>query len=160
MRNNSPGEPLSESEYMSLAEFRYLIRKFLRQMEESARKAGHSPQHYQLLLAVKGLPQGMRPTIGVLAERMQLNHNSTVELVDRCARRGLLRRVRRDADRRQVTLEVTPRGEAFMRRQASAGREQLRGIGPVLMESIQRVIQNKASARSSKRETKRNRTGP
>lgn len=160
MPKRSTDEPLSESEYISLAEFRYLIRKFLRQMEESARNAGYSPQHYQLLLAVKGLPRGMRPTIGVLAERMQLNHNSTVELVDRCARRGLLRRVRRDSDRRQVTLEVTPRGEAFMLRQASAGREQLRGIGPVLMESIQRVIQDKGRAKSSRREPTRSRTAP
>lgn len=160
MRKRPGGEALSESEYMSLAEFRYLIRKFLRQMEESARKAGHSPQHYQLLLAIKGLPHGMRPTIGVLAERMQLNHNSTVELVDRCARRGLLRRVRRDADRRQVTLEVTPRGESFMRMQASSGREQLRGIGPVLVESIQRLIQDKGREISPKREAPHSRTAP
>src|SRR5215469_4871178 len=135
MRKKSAREPLNESEYLALAEFRYLIRKFLRQMEETARKSGHSPQHYQLLLAIKGLPKTMQPSIGVLAERMQLNHNSTVELVDRCEKKGLLRRVRCDPDRRQVMLELTPQGEAFMRAQASVGRGQLRAIAPVLLKS-------------------------
>jgi DNA-binding MarR family transcriptional regulator len=161
MRKKLAREPLSESEYLALAEFRYLIRKFLRQMEETARKSGHSPQHYQLLLAIKGLPKAMRPSIGVLAERMQVNHNSTVELVDRCEKRGLLRRVRRDPDRRQVMLEITPQGEAFMRKQASVGREQLRAIGPVLLKSIQRVIHDKSHAKDSNepsRSQKRSRT--
>jgi DNA-binding MarR family transcriptional regulator len=73
---------------------------------------------------------------------MQLNHNSMVELVDRCERRGLLRRVHSDPDRRQVILAITPGGEEFMRKQARAGREQLRGIGPILAESTQRIIHN------------------
>ncbi|HSM87013.1 MAG TPA: helix-turn-helix domain-containing protein, partial [Candidatus Limnocylindrales bacterium] len=88
---------------MALAEFRYQLRKFLRHMEEEVRQFGINPQQYQLVLAVKGLPKEQVPTISRLAERMQLNHNSMVELVDRCEERNLLRRVRSGTDRRQVT---------------------------------------------------------
>src|ERR1051326_6969986 len=100
-------KPLTEAEYRALAEFRYQIRKFLRHMEEQARELGQNPQQYQVLLAIEGLPEGARPIISTLAERMQLNHNSMVELVDRCEERGLIRRMRSGADKRQVELEIT-----------------------------------------------------
>src|SRR5258708_12212323 len=69
--------PLNAAEYKALAEFRYQLRRFLRNMEEHARGIGHHPQQYQLLLAIKGLPRGQAPTIGAMADRMQLNHNTT-----------------------------------------------------------------------------------
>src|SRR5690349_434659 len=82
-------QALQESEYLALAEFRYQLRRFLRFMEDEVRDVGINPQQWQLVLAVKGLPRGQRPTISQLAERMQLNHNSMVELVDRCEEHGL-----------------------------------------------------------------------
>lgn len=132
-------KPLNQAEYTALAEFRYQIRKYLRFMEEKAREAGQNPQQYQLVLALKGLPRGTGPSISALAERMQLNHNSTVELVDRCEKRGLVRRTRSGNDRRQVDLVVTPEGEALLRNLASAGREELRSIGPILAGHIQHL---------------------
>jgi DNA-binding MarR family transcriptional regulator len=134
--------PLSSAEYKALAEFRYQLRRFLRNMEEHAREIGHQPQQYQLLLAIKGLPRTESPTIGVLAERMQLNHNSTVELIDRCEKRGLLRRVKGIPDRRMVTLAITPDGEQLLRQQASSARHELQTVGPILAESIRRLVQN------------------
>lgn len=133
-------KPLNQAEYLALAEFRYQIRKYLRFMEEKAREAGQNPQQYQLILALRGLPRGTGPSIGALAERMQLNHNSTVELVDRCEKRGLVRRARSGRDRRQVELLITSEGEAFLRKLASAGRKELRRIGPILAGQIQHLI--------------------
>jgi DNA-binding MarR family transcriptional regulator len=109
-------------------------------MEEQARAAGHHPQQYQLLLAIKGLPPPRVPTVTLLAERMQLNHNSMVELADRCEKRGLIRRIRESAnDRRQVTLTITADGEKVLRQQASASREELRNIGPILVAALQKL---------------------
>jgi DNA-binding MarR family transcriptional regulator len=142
-------KPLNDAEYMALAEFRYNIRKYLRFMEERARAAGQSPQHYQLLLAIKGLPKGASPNIGALADRLQLNHNSMVELVDRCERRGLLRRTRSGNDRRQVELEVTAEGDSLLRGLASAGREQLRTTGPILAQAIQHLISREGNKTKS-----------
>src|SRR5689334_10599385 len=133
--------PLQETEYVALAEFRYQVRRFLRHMEEEVRQFGVNPQQYQLVLAIKGLPKDMVPTISRLAERMQLNHNSMVELVDRCEERNLLRRLRSGTDRRQVTLSITPDGEALLRKLGSAARQELRSIGPVLVDSVMRLTQ-------------------
>ncbi len=146
-------KPLNQAEYMALAEFRYQIRRYLRFMEENAREAGHSPQQYQLLLALKGLPDGTGPTIGALAERLQLNHNSMVELVDRCEQRGLVKRTRSGADRRQVELAITQEGDAFLRRMATAGREELRNVGPILARNIQHLIAQEARSGADGRKT-------
>ena len=128
--------PLTEPEYLALGEFRYQLRRFLRNMEESTRQLGANPQQYQLILAIKGLPKDIEPTISNLAERMQLNHNSMVELADRCEEQNLLRRSRSSADRRQVTLTIQPEGEALLRKLGVAARQELRETGPILVEAI------------------------
>src|SRR3989440_8530184 len=135
-------KPLNQAEYTALAQFRYQIRRYLRYMEERAREAGYNPQKYQLLLAIKGLPQDARPTISALAERMQLNHNSMVELIDRCEERGLIQRARSGADRRQVELTITNEGHNILRRLATAARQELRNIGPLMAEALQSLLQD------------------
>jgi DNA-binding MarR family transcriptional regulator len=149
--------PLSEPEYLALGEFRYQLRRFLRNMEEATRSLGANPQQYQLILAIKGLPKEIEPTITQLAERMQLNHNSMVELADRCEEHKLLRRTRSAADRRQVSLSITPEGEALLRRLGVAARQELRDAGPILVEAILRLAGD-SRAKDAKIET-RTRTG-
>lgn len=144
MSKEKNSRPLQESEYVALAEFRYQLRKFLRHMEEEVRQFGLNPQQYQLVLAIKGLPKSQVPTITCLAERMQLNHNSMVELVDRCEERDMLRRQRSSSDRRQVTLALTAEGEGLLRKLGSAARQELRSIGPMLVESVLRLTDDKA----------------
>jgi len=134
--------PLTEPEYLALGEFRYQLRRFLRNMEEATRLLGANPQQYQLILAIKGLPSNMEPTITNLAERMQLNHNSMVELADRCEEHKLLRRTRSAADRRQVSLSITPDGEALLRKLGVAARQELRDAGPTLVEAIRRLTED------------------
>lgn len=151
MSKEKSSRPLQEAEYVALAEFRYQLRMFLRRMEEEVRHCGINPQQYQLVLAIKGLPRGQVPTISCLAERMQLNHNSMVELVDRCEERNMLRRLRSSADRRQVTLAITAEGETLLRKLGSAARQELRSIGPMLVESVLRLTDEKSSRRADNR---------
>ena len=75
--------PLTLADYQALAELRYQIRRFVHFSEQASRTAGLEPQQHQLMLALKGLPKGVRPRIGELAERLQIRHHSTVELVNR-----------------------------------------------------------------------------
>lgn len=103
-------------DYAALAEFRYQLRLFLRFSEEAARRAGLEPQQHQLLLAAKGAPEDVRVTVGYLSERLQLRQNSTVELVDRLEKKGLVRRRRDAEDRRRVIVEVTAKGERVLAR--------------------------------------------
>jgi DNA-binding MarR family transcriptional regulator len=141
-------QPLDDAGYIALAEFRYQLRKFMRHMEERVRDLGVNPQQYQLVLAIKGLPPGHAPTIGRLAERMQLNHNSMVELADRSEKAGLLRRGRAGLDRRQVILSITGDGEALLRKLGSAAREELVDSGPSMIRALQRLRLDRAATRN------------
>jgi DNA-binding MarR family transcriptional regulator len=99
-------EDLSLDEYRALAEFRTQIRRFLHFSEQSARARGIEPQQHQLLLAIKGLPEDRRATIGELATRLCIQHHSTVELVNRLVERGVVLRSHADADGRGGTQQA------------------------------------------------------
>ena len=133
--------------YKALAEFRYQIRRFLRFSEETARAGGLEPQQYQLMLALKGLPGDARGRIGEVAERLQIQHHSTVELVDRLARRGLIKRRRSGSDRREVFLEFTPRGDKLLQEMALRHRAELRELAPDLVAALKRVVRDTQTGR-------------
>ena len=132
--------------YREMAEFRYQLRRFLRFSELAAPAAGLEPQQYLLLLALRGLPEGTQPTVGALAERLQLRHHSTVELVDRLQRRGLARRARDVRDRRQMLVRITARGERVLRRLAQHHREALEVVGPRLGRALRAVLRHPRNA--------------
>jgi len=123
-----------------MAELRYEVRRFLRFSENAARAAGLEPQQHQLLLALKGLPAGKRPTLGVLAERLQIQHHSAVELVDRLASRGFVRRYRSRTDRRQVYVRLTDSGEEVLRKLSLHHLHELKSVGPALLRVLNSVI--------------------
>jgi DNA-binding MarR family transcriptional regulator len=126
--------------YRAMAEFRYQIRRFLRFSEQAARAAGLEPQQYQLLLALKGMGDESDHRIGEIAERLQIQHHSTVELVDRLTRRGLVRRRRSSEDRREVLLELTSKGEKLLQELALHHREELRESGPSLIAALRKAL--------------------
>ena len=128
-----------------MAELRYQIRRFLRFSETAAREAGIEPQQHQLLLAIRGLPGSLKPTIGVLAERMQLQHHSTVELVDRLVERGFLCRLRATDDRRQVLVKLTRDGEHFLNTLSLHHLQELQSAGPGFVRILQNLIGSAAS---------------
>jgi DNA-binding MarR family transcriptional regulator len=131
---------LDRFEYETLAEFRYQILRFLRFSERAARAQGLNTQQHQLLLALKGLPAGTKPTIGALAERLQLRHHSTVELVDRLAGRGFVARASDQADHRLALVRITPRGSTTLRRLTQIHDEELHAAGPLLLDALRKVL--------------------
>lgn len=131
---------LDRFDYETLSEFRYQIRRFLRFSETAARAQGLNGQQHQLLLALKGLPVGLKPTVGALAERLQLRHHSTVELVDRLLDHGYVARRPDPDDRRQVLVGVTPRGEAVLRNLTSMHHEELHTAGPLLLTMLRKLV--------------------
>ena len=133
---------MSLAEFRALAEFRHQIRQFLNGSEQAARAAGLEPQQYLFLLALRGLPAGHSATIRELAERMQLRHHSTVEMVNRLERQQLLRRERSRADRRQVILHLTPRAEKILSRLARQRIEELRTAAPTLVRALTTAIRS------------------
>jgi DNA-binding MarR family transcriptional regulator len=127
-------------DFKAMAELRYQIRRFLRFSENAAREAGIEPQQHQLLLSVRGLPDNLKPTVGVLAERMQLQHHSTVELIDRLADRGFLCRLRATDDRRKVLVKLTHDGEEFLDKLSLHHLQELQSSGPKFVKILQTLI--------------------
>jgi DNA-binding MarR family transcriptional regulator len=127
-------------DYETLADLRYHIRRFLRIREVAARAAGIEPQQYLVLLQIKGLAQRRPATIGALTERLQIRHHATVQLVDRLAQRGMVRRRRAEVDRRGVVVQLTARGEVTLRKLALHSLAELRTAGPALASILTRVI--------------------
>jgi DNA-binding MarR family transcriptional regulator len=137
---------LSLGEYRSLADFRYQIRRFLGFSEEQVRAAGMEPQQHQLLLAIKGLPDGAAATIGELAERLQLKHHSTVELANRLEKLGYVAREGSEQDRRQVMVHLTRSGAGILRKLSIAHHQELEVAGPRLAKAL-RAIERQHGAR-------------
>jgi DNA-binding MarR family transcriptional regulator len=133
-------EELSLADYRALAEFRYQLRRFLHFSEQVTREMGLEPQQYQVLLALKGLPEGRNATVGDIAERLQLRHHSTVELIDRLVERGLIERSRDKSDQRRVLINLTPQGEEVLKKLAALNRTELQSAGPALVKALQEVI--------------------
>ena len=131
---------VSNTDFRALAAFRYEIRKFLAFSERAARASGIEPKQHQLLLAVRGLPEHSRPTIRTIAERLCVQHHTTVALVDKLESAGLLRRERCREDRREVLLRVTRAGDAVLRRLSGLHRDQLQRVGPSMVDALRAVL--------------------
>ena len=136
----SNDEDISLSDYRALAEFRYQIRRFLHFSEQIARRVGLESQQHHVLLALKGLPPGKQASISYLAERLQLQHHSMVELVDRLVERGFVQRRRDETDQRRVFVDLTPRGEEVLRELSVHHRAELRSAGPALVQTLEALI--------------------
>jgi DNA-binding MarR family transcriptional regulator len=65
-----------------------------------------------------------------------------VELVDRLTKRNLIRRRRSDQDRREVFLELTPKGERLLQELAIHHRSEIREMGPELVSALKKVLRD------------------
>lgn len=117
---------LTDRDYQNLAGFRHALRVFMRFSEDAARRQGVTPNHHQLMLAIRGFEGDIAPTIGDIAERLQLQHHSVVELVDRAADAGLVTRHVDPDDRRRQRLSLTGKGSRVLARLSAAHRVELR----------------------------------
>ncbi len=133
MSQPAPKSPrLTKTHYEALSLLRYNLRQFLHFSQAAARAGGISPQQHQALLAIKGFPGRDQVSVGEIAERLNVQHHSAVGLVDRLARRRLVRRSRAKEDRRRVCVELTAQGQALIERLSAVHLQELRDIGPKL----------------------------
>lgn len=121
---------VSDEDYLMLASFRAALRKFLRTSEDIAHNLGLTPQRHQAMLAVRGFPGDEPPTVGALAAKLHIRHNSAVGLVTRLVNEGYLRREKSKLDQRRQHVRLTPKGQAVLDKLTEAHRTELRHIGP------------------------------
>ncbi|MGE0006401.1 MAG: MarR family winged helix-turn-helix transcriptional regulator [Parvibaculaceae bacterium] len=129
---------LTQDDYTALAEFRFLLRCFLEFSETEAKRSGLTPRHHQALLVIKGYRQGQPITVGDLAERLRIRHNSAVELASRLVEGGLVERLQDGSDQRRVLLRLTGSAERHLARLSGAHLDELSRIKPMLQEILQR----------------------
>ena len=137
---------LTSEQYRDLAEFRRQIRKFLHFSEATAKQRNIEPQQHQLMLTIRGLPEGVKPTIGELAARMFIQHHSAVELVNRLEQTGAITRTPGPEDRREVWVRLTPAGQASLRKLALDHRAELEASGPELARALNTVLRHSRKA--------------
>jgi DNA-binding MarR family transcriptional regulator len=123
---------LSLADYRLLAEFRFLLARFLAFSAKAAHKAGVAPRQHQALLAIKGHPAGSHATVGDLAQRLGIRHHSAVGLVNRLVESGYLVRRTDLEDRRRAFLFLTAKSDQVLAELSAAHREELRRIAPLL----------------------------
>jgi DNA-binding MarR family transcriptional regulator len=150
---------LTSCDYQSLAELRHQIRVFTHFSEQAVLSAGLNPRQHQLMLALKGLPSDIRPSVGELAKRLQIRHHSTVELANRLARGGYVCRQRGDNDRREVLLFLTIKGEKVLSELALHHWTELRNAGPMLIGALRRVMRRTKNYVKKAGTSKKRRTG-
>jgi DNA-binding MarR family transcriptional regulator len=128
---------LSKRQYEQLLRLRTSLRTYLRWSEDRARAAGLTPAQHQLLLAIKGHPEG-NPTVGDLAEYLLLRHHSAVELLDRTIAAGYAERLAEPADRRVVRAALTPAGEEKLEELTQLSLAEISRLAP-LWEAVSRT---------------------
>ena len=139
---------LSLEQYCDLAEFRRQIRQFLHFSEMTAAEHGIEPQQHQLMLAVRGLPEGVKPTIREIASRLFIQHNSAVELVNRLEKTGAVARHAGTEDKREVWVQLTPAGRSTLRKLALAHRTELERSGPELARALNATLRHARNNRN------------
>jgi DNA-binding MarR family transcriptional regulator len=130
---------LVPDDYDALADFRYLLRKFLRFSKDFLRGAGLNSEQYEALLAIKAFesPDGL--TISQLSERLQVKHHSAVNIVDRLVDQKLISRQTGATDRRRRHVRLTAKGEKMIDELAAAHRKEIRIRSIELIKALERL---------------------
>ncbi|HVG27669.1 MAG TPA: MarR family winged helix-turn-helix transcriptional regulator [Acidobacteriaceae bacterium] len=122
-----------------LADFRFHLRQFLSFSESASERYGIQAQQYQLLQVVGSVPAGQAASISYIAERMILRHNSTVELVDRAERAGLVSRHTDERDLRRSIIRLTPHGHELLAKMVPEHLQELARHTDRLIEMLRAV---------------------
>ena len=131
---------LDSDDYEGLANFRYLLRKFLRFSKDFLRAtAGLNPEQYEALLAIKAFAAPVGLTISELSERLQVKHHSAVNIVDRLVERKLITREAGETDRRRRHVQLTAKGEKLIEELAAVHRKEIRMRSAEMIKVLERL---------------------
>jgi DNA-binding MarR family transcriptional regulator len=126
--------PPTREDFEHLLAFRVSLRRFQHWSENQARAAGLTHVQHQLLVAIKGHPGDVPPSVGDLAGYLMLRHHSAVELVDRAEAADLVRRSPDPDDARVVRVRLTSRGDGLVTELTAAHIVELHNLAAVLNE--------------------------
>jgi DNA-binding MarR family transcriptional regulator len=128
-----------EVDYLSLARFRYQLRRFLSLSECAAREAKVTPQQHEALLAIKGFSQERPVSVGELAALLFIRHNTAVELIDRMTELGFIERQPDPDNYRRTLVRLTENGEHRLRTLSDTHVEELDLVRKVMTAGLQEL---------------------
>jgi DNA-binding MarR family transcriptional regulator len=130
---------MSEEQYRDLAAFRKSLRLYQRTLERVARQVGVTPAQHQLLVAVRGAPEGFAPSVSWLADELQLEAHSVTGLVGRAEGAGLVTTQATGEDGRVRTVHITPAGQKSLTDMLEGHNAELDGARRQLLRDLRRV---------------------
>ncbi|MFJ6328643.1 MULTISPECIES: MarR family winged helix-turn-helix transcriptional regulator [unclassified Rhizobium] len=132
-------ETLSGSDYETLANLRYTLRRFMDFSTSAAQEEGLPSQQHQALLAIKGHPVDEAMTIGSLAHRLLIAPHTATELVGRLGAADLVTRHSDPEDKRRQTLTLTAKADALLLSLSAVHLKEIREMAPELISILQRL---------------------
>lgn len=123
--------PLTDADYLALADFRHAIRRFQAFSEACATEVGLTPQQHQALLAIRAVGAS-DATIGYVADRLILKPHSATGLIDRLEALGLVTRRTAEQDRRRAVLQLTDRAYRILDELSGVHRDEIQRLGPLM----------------------------
>jgi DNA-binding MarR family transcriptional regulator len=123
-------------EFERLLAFRVSLRRFQRWSEDQAAAVGLTHVQHQLLVAIKGHPGDIPPSIAELAGYLLLRHHSTVELVNRAEAAGFVQRSSDPVDARVVRVDLTRKGDRLVTELTEAHLAELRNLAAALNDLV------------------------
>jgi DNA-binding MarR family transcriptional regulator len=130
---------LNPVDFETLANFRYLVRKFLRFSKDLLGSEDLTPDQYQALLAIRAQSAKCKLSIRDLAEQLQVRHHSTVGIVDQLVSRNAVVREVAPYDRRKILLNLTEKGEELVQRLAPPHKDELARLSPEMIDTLKRL---------------------
>ncbi len=107
------GEDTRQHDFLAyvqrVAQARFVVRKVLRILDDSAKEFGLDSLEHQALLQIAGTPSGSL-AIHRLADRLDIVPPFASRLVKQLESKGLIVRSRRHEDRRVILTSISPKG--------------------------------------------------
>jgi DNA-binding MarR family transcriptional regulator len=98
---------------------------------------------YVLLLAIQGLPEGVRPTVRALSDRMCLARDGVGALIASAVEHGDVVRSSPGAEDNEDWVKLTRTGREMLRRMSLANRDDLERSGPELVRALLAVVKQR-----------------
>src|SRR5436309_8586019 len=135
--------PENTSSYSALAAFHTQLQRLVDSIDHRTREAGLQRTKLRMLLAIRRQPSAA--TIGQLAEALDIDRNTVVEIVDDLVRQGFVIRERDPHDRRRFLISLTPTGSDWIGPVVDGELRELATAGPELLRALRAAIAHAAT---------------
>jgi len=135
--------PVDMSSYSALAAFHTQLQRLVDSIDARTREAGLQRTKLRMLLAIRRQPSAA--TIGQLADALDIDRNTVVEIVDELGRQGFVTRERDPHDRRRFLISLTAAGTEWIGPVVDGELRELAAAGPELLRALRAVLAHAAA---------------